>query len=440
VRDAPIDGLIRKSLSAGVRRAPDHYVDENLMAAYLEASLSPQEMSAFEAHVSDCAVCQELLAVYMKLHPHEGDDLPNAALSEKKTLFRFSIPIPALGVLLVCAVIAAVFFRFQNQTPESAGKDQVAELQAPVQQPEAQSAEPREKLSQAVSSPAPRTAAPNIAQTDAAGMEKKGTAGGSIDVLGARLDKLAEAIPSQISPPAPVPVSASIAAGALPAADSILESEQKKEQGAVVSARTNEWTAVAAISDSKAKTETNAGGVPVALQDKPSETAVYEALAAAPAAVPEPSKADMTSAADRNLESKPGKDGGAVAPVAADERDAVVSIRTQQPLSRPRIYAAQNRIATSLYTTSSVESTLRFAIKNLDPNIKSAESKAIADRVYIKNLGYWIDKQCTEHAESEIVELAPEAPEYKAILAQYPGLKAIFPVLVYWQGMICVFR
>ena len=439
MRDAPIDGLIRKSLSAGVRRAPDHYVDENLMAAYLEASLSPQEMSAFEAHVSDCAACQELLAVYMKLQPHKDDDLPNGALSDKKTLFRFSIPIPALGVLLVCVVIAAVFFRFQNKTPESTGKDQVAELQAPVQQPEAQFAEPREKLSQAVSSPAPRTAAPSIAQTGAARMEKQGTSVGSIDMPAARLDKLAEAIPSRLSPPAPVPVSASIAAGVLPAADSILESEQKKEQGAAVSTGTNEWKAATALSDSKAKAETKAG-VPAALHDKPSEAALYEALSAAPAAVPEPSKANMLSAADRNPESKPGKDGSAAAPSGADERDAVVSIRTQQPLSRPRIYAVQNRIATSLYTTSSVESTLRFAIKNLDSDIKSAESKAIADRVYIKNSGYWIDKQCTEHADSEIVELAPEAPEYKAILAQYPGLKAIFPVIVYWQGRICVFR
>ena len=104
MRDAPIDGLIRKSLSAGVRRTPDHYVSENLMAAYLEASLSPQEMSAFEAHVSDCAICQEVLAVYMKLQPHEADGLPNEALPEKKTLFRFSLPIPvAWGAAGLCS-------------------------------------------------------------------------------------------------------------------------------------------------------------------------------------------------------------------------------------------------------------------------------------------------------------------------------------------------
>jgi len=153
-----------------------------------------------------------------------------------------------------------------------------------------------------------------------------------------------------------------------------------------------------------------------------------------------PSRADRLSAADRNLESKPSKDGGAVAPAAADDRDAVVSIRTQQPLHRPPIYAAQNRIATSLYTTSSVESTLRFAIKNLGTNIKSAESKAIADRVFFKNLGYWIDKQCTEHPDSEIVELASEAPEYTTILTHYKDLKGILPVLVYWEGKTLLLR
>jgi hypothetical protein len=396
VRDAPIDGLIRKSLSAGVRRTPDHYVSENLMAAYLEASLSPQEMSAFEAHLSDCAICQEILAVYMKLQPHEADGLPNAALPEKKTLFRFSLPIPVLGALLVCAVIAAMFFRFQYGSKGDSGKNQVAELRAPVQPPAGQ---PMDRMLQNAPRPVPLPNQPgNELERKSVRMEKavpeeKGKAAGSVDMPAARFDKLAEATPSAVPPPVPVPAATSVAAGALAAADG-----------------------------------------------NPAEPAPSEALALAPSTVSAPSKAGTLSAADIRLESKQKKDGGAVVPAATDEQDAIASIRTQQPLSRPHIYAAQNRIATSLYTTSSFESTLRFAIKNLGSNIKSAESKAIADRVYYKNLGYWIDKQCTEHPDSEIVELASEAPEYKGILAQYPDLKAILPVIVYWQGKICMLR
>jgi hypothetical protein len=441
VRDAPIDGLIRKSLSAGVRRTPDHYVSENLMAAYLEASLSPQEMSAFEAHVSECATCQEILAVYVKLQPHEDDGLPNEALPEKKTLFRFSIPIPVVGALLVCAVIAAVFFRFQHKPKEDAG-NQVAELRAPEPQPAAQ---PMDRMSQNAPKPAPFPPELRMglesgsARKEAAVLEKKGKAGGSVDSPVARFDKLSESIPSAVSPPVPVPVSASVAVGALSAAPGILESEQKKERGSIAPAMTNERNAVSVTSERKATAVTEAG-LPAAQLGKPTETAPFEASAVAPSTPSAPSKAGTLSAADSSLVSKQNKDGGAVVPAAADERDAIASIRTQQPVSRPHIYAAQNRIAGSLYTTSSVESTLRFAIKNLGSNVKSAEAKTIADRVYYKNMGYWIDKQCTEHTNSEIVELASEAPEYTAILAKYPDLKAIFPVIVYWEGKTCVLR
>jgi hypothetical protein len=396
VRDAPIDGLIRKSLSAGVRRTPDHCVSENLMAAYLEASLSQQEMSAFEAHVSDCAICQEILAVYMKLQSHEADGLPNEAQPEKKTLFRFSLPIPVLGALLVCAVIGVMFFRFQYGSKGDAGKNQVAELRAPVQQP---AAPPMDRLLQNAPGPAPFPHQPGIelerrsARMETVVPEEKGKAAGSVDIPAARFDKLAEATPSAVSPPVPVPASTSVAAGTLSATDG-----------------------------------------------NPAEPAPSKAFALAPSTVSAPSKEGTISAADSILESKQDKAGGTPVPIGTEKPEALASIRTQEPPSRPHIYAAQNRIATSLYTTSSIESTLRFAIKNLGVNFKSAESKAIADRVYYKNLGYWIDKQCTEHPDSEIVELASEDPQYTAILAQYPDLKAIFPVIVYWQGKTCVLR
>ena len=63
-----------------------------------------------------------------------------------------------------------------------------------------------------------------------------------------------------------------------------------------------------------------------------------------------------------------------------------------------------------MYETESVESSLRFAIKNLGSKLKTAESRKIEDRVFYKNLGYWIDQQCTEHAVKTVADWARIKP------------------------------
>jgi hypothetical protein len=102
------------------------------MAAYLEASLTPREMTEFESHVSNCAACREILAVSMKIEPKRDAELPSAAGS-RKTLFRFSISVPVLGTLILAAILIPVIIRIVHSPKERATPTQIAEARLPAQ-------------------------------------------------------------------------------------------------------------------------------------------------------------------------------------------------------------------------------------------------------------------------------------------------------------------
>jgi hypothetical protein len=88
VRDVSADRLIQKTISTRMRESPEGCADENTMAAYLEGNLSPQETAAFEDHVSECASCQEILALSMKLQADEATSQTTAEQGTgKRTLF-----------------------------------------------------------------------------------------------------------------------------------------------------------------------------------------------------------------------------------------------------------------------------------------------------------------------------------------------------------------
>lgn len=119
MRDGHIDGLIKQVLSSRARKGFEPCENENLMAAYLESSLSPEERAEFESHVADCAVCREVLALSIGLQAQESDHRTIARTDSKKTLFRFSIPIPILGLLLLVMVLVAVLSRFPHRFGEN---------------------------------------------------------------------------------------------------------------------------------------------------------------------------------------------------------------------------------------------------------------------------------------------------------------------------------
>lgn len=394
MRDTPIDRLIRDSLSADARSHESFCLDENLMTAYLESRLTSRETGEFEAHVADCEKCQRIMAMSIQLQAREDKDLDSKIPApSRKTIFRISIPIPAIGALIVIAISASLFFRIPNHTDKVAVE---------------KSAALRPQMAPAV--PDPAMAPPmelQKAPPESVIHENKTKA----EVFGREANQLPSAVGT-------------------PLAESWSPSGPNSGAGM----------------DLQKNTDNSAAGSTLPAASPPPPPGVADALSATRKELPAipletspiktmaDSSVPLLSAAagaDNYVQAK--HDEGAVASAVQDESSgAVLPARTQQPFARPGIYAASNRIATSMYETGSLESTLRFVIRNLNSNLTAAESKSIGGKVFYKNLGYWVDTQCTEHVEDPIVEIKPAAPEYISIQQKYMGLQP--PAIIYWDN------
>jgi hypothetical protein len=433
-------------------------MSENLMAAYLERSLTSAEMSAVESHVAGCTSCQEVLALALKLQS-ENATVPLQALStpSKKRLFHFSIPIPAIGALLVCIALGALFFRWPHQAPVSDKLEQVAELRAPVE-PTAQP-------------PAPVTAGPDVLKKARVGApvdkmdlreaqtEDKATASpGTQSALLYRSDELdsiegnskEKTLSKKEEDHAGSVLAGSSAALPFQAASEIPPGRGEKDAGprsvpallpmaavpaGAVSGKGNNLPPTEAESARPIVADQTASllsqSVDAPLNGRGEAATVPPTVPAAPK--PAALQAGGASGGEKGLPAKEelGKPESSTSDQSAE---AIVLARTQQPFVRPPLYAASNRIATSLYQTESVESSLQFAIKNLSANRKTAKSKKIGDRVFYKHMGFSIDGHCIEHAENPIVSVTADDPEYKTILEKYPEIISILPAAIYWES------
>ena len=427
MRDAPIDGLIQKMLSARPEGSSEHCADENLMAAYLEASLSPREAADFETHVSKCDSCQEILALAMKLQSRAGERRLQQPAGSKRTLFRFSIPIPVLGALVVAVVLAAVFLRFPNKPDQKRDNQQIAEVRRSVletQQTELKRTETKLEEPSFVSAKSARTdsalrhekSSVAAARLQAPGMPKNEDASVSGDY---RAD-LAP-IPPQPSPEAApvVPAPASVAA------DSLVQAFQDANEGRKLLGE--KGTPVVT-----AKGEVKEGTL---------ETAAKDTAGTVPAAVPVGDLAQRLL-----LAPAPTPAMGAAQPQQAGKAknaavDEAASIRVQETVARPHVYAVQNRIAIAHYTNPSVAASVRLALKDLDSRAqKPAESRKIGERLFYKKSGYWIEKDCVIHPDATIVEITSEASEYAQILKDYPEIGTLIPALIFWNSRLYLLR
>ncbi len=334
MRDASVDSLIRKMISARMQESPGGCADENTMAAYLESKLTPPEKAVFEAHVSDCSACQEVLGLALKL---ETQEIPSQEVAEqtdgKKLLFRFSVPIPVvLGSLIAIVLIGAVLFRVLQESGRDRQAPQSAELHIPA------------------------------IQTEIAGQDT----------------------------PAQAPVT---------------NQEPLVQKGSAIAPQSSSNEAKEfASSERKRKMET-----------------VAPAAAVSPAEPSAPGETEVQKMAEAD----------------------VPLLRGEESISRPSIYAAQNRIATGatlnmapIRTASDSATSPKDAIAQLGAtaNLEAAGSRRIGEKVFYLNSGYWIDRQCLGHQAEPIVEISYAAPEYQKILEQYPELRSLRPVLVYWEG------
>jgi hypothetical protein len=115
-------------LSTRTQASSERCVNENLMAAYLEASLSPKETAEFESHVSDCAICRETLALAIGIGNQEGAGRPVIDAEPGRARSRFFRLVPVAGVLILAIALIPVISKLMHKQAEKPPKNQIAEL------------------------------------------------------------------------------------------------------------------------------------------------------------------------------------------------------------------------------------------------------------------------------------------------------------------------
>jgi len=410
VRDTLIDRLIRNSLTPRVPSPEDSCVNDNVMAAYLESSLSPEEANAFEAHVANCANCQETLALALKLQAQEempiGEPVPAHAT---KRLFRISIPIPAIAALALCIGIAVVSYWFYDRSGDIATKQEIADLRAKEPPPAPQAILPEKALpTEGASAANPRVAAESRERGEE--VYKRNSRNDDADASG--FAQSAAPAPTPVMAPPPNP--AEIPKIAVLAENEAGVPDAKKSEKDIAGRLVAESSSLESKSD---RIDQQSSNIPSA------------ALGNSESVPPKPSIAQPETASSGTV--------AALAKGGAQEEPAAAA-RTQAPFPRPHIYAAMNRIATTLYETETMESNIRFVLRSLDPKQKPAETKSMGDKVLIKSRGYWIDKLCAEKSDDPIVEIKSADPDFAAIVQKYPDIKEVLPAILYWEKKNCV--
>ncbi len=384
MRDASIDGLIQKMISARMRESSEGCPDANTMAAYLEASLSPQEMAAFETHASECTSCQEVLALSMKLQDDAGIQTEEAHSARKKVLFHFAIPIPVLGGVIAAVILVAVLLRIGHDSGKNIQPPQSAELHAPARQAEIATRD----------FPLP----PPVASKDSLIPEKP---------------KLEAQLSENKSKESALPVPQAETESIHPAAPAVIE------PAPAISAEIAPQK-LAETAGQKMADKADKGAFPRG-EESIARPSIY--------------RASNRIAASDTLN---------MAPVsAASPRDAIIKLgdwlqrldlsAQAGQIGESRLSPAQDEKKIASQDLARVRQTSRAAIER-------EESKKVGEKTFYLNSGYWIDRQCIEHQDDSMVEITSAAPEYEKILTQYPELRNLRPALIYWNSEIYLLR
>lgn len=317
---------IHKMISTRTQAFSEACADENVTAAYIEGALSDQEKLVFETHVSECAVCRDVLALVMKMKDEEQKTFAperDKSMPSRKTWFRFSFPIPVLGGVFVAIILTAGIFLLIRDSGENLHPTQSAQLHLPV--PE------KEMLKQ------------NIPET----YSEKRDAGQKLEPPPMTFPK--EGIEARVAP----------------------ARELKKE--AILSAASSNQMATLQSEHS------------ARLNEGATLSSVRELSVAAPTLRMKGQRAD-------GPQSSIQEDNAA----EADIKD----------LEEP----------------------------------KGSASRKIGDKEFYWDSGYWTDRQCLQHPEVPVIEIAPANPEYKSIVERYPDLLTLKPVRIFSVDRIYIFR
>ena len=112
-----------------------------------------------------------------------------------------------------------------------------------------------------------------------------------------------------------------------------------------------------------------------------------------------------------------------------------VSLEYDQSVTMPYLSATKVRDSETQVVEQAGELLKDIILRIRKPGqLEGAETRKMGDRTFYGTSGYWIDQECIRHPDSNTVEIASPDPEYESILAQYPALPDLRPVLIHWKG------
>jgi hypothetical protein len=66
--------------------------------------------------------------------------------------------------------------------------------------------------------------------------------------------------------------------------------------------------------------------------------------------------------------------------------------------------------------------------------------KQIGDKKFYLRSGFWTDEDCGKHNNAAIAEIGDGSEEYRQIMARFPEVKNLRPVLIYWNNKNCLIK
>jgi Photosynthesis system II assembly factor YCF48 len=105
-RDNAIDKLLARRLGARLQDEGKDCPDAEILAGYVERTLSPVERQTCETHLVDCRLCQEQVVELVRLN--ESDEMEEAArpvrAKPRSVWFRWALAAPALVALVIAGL------------------------------------------------------------------------------------------------------------------------------------------------------------------------------------------------------------------------------------------------------------------------------------------------------------------------------------------------
>jgi hypothetical protein len=371
-----VEKAIRHILVRSQADAQGACPEANELAAYLEGRLISGEAARFEEHASNCAACQEKLALSLQLAEENTGTAGNRAVEPQRFAYRSSPIRFALGAAVVL-IVGVLLFQATRESRRLQPTPQIAHL------------EPRGSVSGGAEA---KLASPERSGTSPAVSARAATSQ-SPSATRAPARSQAESQPSR---PAGNPATVAVPPDNL----ALNVANVEHPQAPARSGATKQVVAAEPVEE-----------VPKSVQAQPDAEALKLKIAAGRAAIANfpPQARTETVAAQAGAES------------VQKQIDSIQSVSLEQKaFAEVRVVVARQAGAGKVGGTT------------------ADAAKKVGDRVFYKTASYWVDVECVSHSEAPSREITRDSKEYAAILAKEPALAELhsagIPILLYWNG------